>query len=107
MAVLASLPTLRPADGIWLVAGDVFAAPNNVGDFFSTRIRGVFVPLVTGSHEFMILADECGILFLSKNRDPIAKVRIAETKKKTNGYDNAEQISKSVWLEAGLCLVVC
>jgi hypothetical protein len=74
----AVLPAMRPPDGSWVLQGGGFKAPPNIGEFFGTRIRGVFVPVLTGNHHFMINSDDAGVLFLSDDRSPKHKRRIAE-----------------------------
>ena len=54
----------RPPDGTWLLPGGSFSAPTNVGERFMTRIRGIFVPKVTGMHKFSVMSDDAGQVYV-------------------------------------------
>lgn len=106
------VPSLRHPDGTWLgsgyfvndmimyitlnLSGDVFAAPGNVGNTFSTRLRARFRATETGLHTFYIKADDYGVLRLSENE-------IATCPGATNTYNKfPSQRSTAIYLEKGI-----
>ncbi|XP_048581714.1 uncharacterized protein LOC5511228 isoform X2 [Nematostella vectensis] len=78
-----------------------FAAPENDGTDYGSRISGYFVAPYTGTYSFTLTADDEAELFLSDGAPHISKNLIAAVK--VPDYENkpAKQTSSKVNLEAG------
>jgi chitodextrinase len=82
----------------------VFEAPTNVGDNYSSRIRGYICPPATGSYTFWISGDAEAELWLGLNEDPATKTKIAYVDGATNPREwnkSATQQSAPIQLEKG------
>ncbi|RYD48588.1 MAG: hypothetical protein EOP85_03260, partial [Verrucomicrobiaceae bacterium] len=83
-----------------------FDAPRDVADNYGQRISGILTPLVTGSYDFWISADNGARLYLGTNDDPATARVIAEMPadrwSNPETYDTyATQASVRIPLEAG------
>lgn len=63
---------------------------------------GLFVPTMTGLHTFVVMSDDCGVVFLGTDRTPESKTKICENTRATSKWDSSdEQRSNKIMLQAG------
>jgi uncharacterized delta-60 repeat protein len=85
----------------------IFETPMNFGDNYGQRLSGYLLPPITGQYTFYIASDDQGILYLSSDRSPANKVKIAQEsgwvppRTWTGGRPSAENTSLPIRLEAG------
>ncbi len=81
-----------------------FEIPLNAHDSYGVRLRGYICPPQTGYYTFWMASDDNGELWLSTDRNPANKRRIAHVPGWTNPHiwdKYAEQQSREIYLEAG------
>jgi hypothetical protein len=82
----------------------IFEGPENVGTNYGARIRGYICPPATGSYIFWIASNDHSELWLSTDRDPANKRRIAYLERATGpreGNKFTTQHSVAIWLTQG------
>lgn len=75
-------------------------APRNVADNFARRIRGLFVPTVTGRYAFYEAADDASKLYISPDASPAGK-RLIHSRNSWGSPDVWSTASDTVDLVAG------
>ncbi|XP_032227275.2 uncharacterized protein LOC5503106 isoform X2 [Nematostella vectensis] len=85
---------------------DAYTEPPDWGDSYGSRIRGYFVPPLTGDYIFQLASDAQGQLYISTDENPKRKVMIAEVSMdhttEPHEYNKyREQTSQAVYLDKG------
>lgn len=77
----------NPTLSEWITS---FECPSNIGDNYGTRVRGYVVPPASGDYTFWIASDDYSELWLSANKNPDNKVKIAFVE----GWNNIHEWGK-------------
>jgi len=78
-----------------------FECPTGWADNYGTRVRGYFIPSVTGDHYFSLSSDDESLLYLSPDADPSTKVQIARANVYGRWPNSATGRSSAIPLVAG------
>jgi hypothetical protein len=81
-----------------------FESPNDDGNDYGCRVRGLLLPAVEGEYVFWIASDDSGVLYLGTDDSPGTKVQIARVPQycgRREWTKFPEQQSKPVRLAAG------
>jgi hypothetical protein len=81
------IPTSAPDEVNTITSGQ---GPINIGDNYTTRVRGYLRPTTAGRYKFIVTGDDFTDLYLSPNSDPANKGRIAYIK----GWTTNDELSK-------------
>jgi hypothetical protein len=90
-------------DGAHHIA-EAFEIPEDWGTDYGSRLRGYFVPPMSGGYRFYLASDDESTLYLGRTEDPGQRVQIARVSGWTSPRDwtaNASQTSDLLQLAAG------
>ena len=90
-------------DGSHRIA-DAFEIPENWQDDYGSRMRGYFVPPMSGGYRFYVASDDASVLYLSRDMSPNNRMAIAQVSGWTSPRDwtaTASQQSDLLQLAAG------